>query len=224
MVCAPVAPSANAQHEAGLAHAAVHSYKLAFDTPEFVRDDPKAAAAAYFNQGLNSVTNSKAHAQAINYFRQSIELDNTTNAHVALGNCYVDIQNLDLAEEAYLAAIELDDACADAHLELGSTLLAKHELQEKAQPDKKHDIDPRIEESLKKGLALAPTDFRGNFNMGLLYVKKIADYATCKDQFERCVSLRPDNAQSHVALGVMMQNRTPDGKYHDLNGSIQQFR
>ena len=125
-----------------------------------VKTIPSAETAAeWFAKGIGLEEDMASQAEAIDAYKQAIELDPThAAAHINLGTLYYNRQNYSLAETHYRKAIEVDPKYALAYFDLGNVLDETGRLQEAIR-------------AYKQALVLAPTYADAHYNLALAYEK-----------------------------------------------------
>ena len=116
-------------------------------------------AADWFAKGISLEEDPASQVEAIDAYKQAIELDAThAAAHINLGTLYYNRQNYAQAEAHYRKAVEADPKYALAYFDLGNVLDETGRLQEAIR-------------SYKQALVLAPTYADAHYNLALAYEK-----------------------------------------------------
>jgi tetratricopeptide (TPR) repeat protein len=115
--------------------------------------------AEWFAKGISLEEDPSSQLEAIEAYKQAIELDPThAAAHINLGTLYYNRQNYSLAESHYRKAVEVDPKYALAYFDLGNVLDETGRLQEAIR-------------AYKQALMLAPTYADAHYNLALAYEK-----------------------------------------------------
>ncbi len=133
----------------------IASTPVAPSRPEPVPTD----VSELFARGISLEEDPSHQAEAINAYRQVLELDpDHAAAHINLGTLHYNRQEYGLAEQHYRRAVEIDPRYALAYFDLGNVL------------DETGRVNEAIE-TYQTALQLAPTYADAHYNLALAYEK-----------------------------------------------------
>ena len=123
----------------------------------------------------------------ISLFPKAIELYNLQGASNAL------LERNGAAIESYNQAIQINPKYADAHLNKGSVLQEKGEL------------DAAIE-SFNKALSINPYHSIAHFNKGNA-LKEKGELDSAVESYKKAIKIKPDYAESYFNMGIVLENK-----------------
>ena len=156
---------------------------------------------------------------AVETFQKALQIaPNSTKAHNDLGNAYVNLKKVDLAEKEFRTVLRLDPANRDGNYNLGVLLMAKGSPAE-AIPHfervRPADVattfnlitayfqSKRTAEALRLATELSSQnkgDLKVHFNLGVLLASK-TQYKLRKSEFEKADALQPGTFEILFNLG-----------------------
>lgn len=131
------------------------------------------------------------HEKAVEYYRRALEVNpDYAPARYNLGNAYLALNRLNLAQTEFARAIKTDRHLIQAHLNLGNTYLISRRFG-------------RAEEIFKQALRDNPRSASAYLGLGLslLYQKR---FAQAEKSFERALEINPKLAQAHYNLACAL--------------------
>ena len=180
--------------------------------PSVVSASPTAAvdpnvppqAQKEFISGMEAVAQNKPDMlkQAIQHFERAVSIyPKFTQAHVALGTAYMDLQEWDKAEQSLNKAISLEPRTLNALLALGEIQLRQKKHQE-------------AEKTLLQALTVDPRAAHGHLTLGRVYWEmalNLKDEASSRPMLERSyeeakksMELDPKLAEAHILKGNLL--------------------
>jgi len=146
-------------------------------------------AARLLEQGKALLDDDECDA-ALEPLQRAAQLDPTLpEAFLSLGNAYARTGQADLA----ITALELDEAYAAAHTNLGAAYLR--------QADGPDAIEPAIE-AFRAAIALEPEDADTHTNLGSALLQ-MSQFPQAQQEFEEALRLDPELPEAMVGLGYV---------------------
>jgi tetratricopeptide (TPR) repeat protein len=157
-----------------------------------IPQDPEAVALNNTLAEAQAALDGKDYATAAKDYESYLEKKPDDAAvHFQLGYALTGMQKLDDAKTQYQKAIELNPKMAEAHLNLGLTLL---------------DSDPNAAiPPLQKATELLPNQARAKFALGVAY-ERTGKSALAIEQYKAAEKLDDKDADTHLALGRTLLN------------------
>ncbi len=189
--------------------------------------------SASFEQGV-AASAAGDYVEAIAQFEIAVSIvDTCYSCYHNIGLAHVELDQMDEAEVAFMAAIELRADNAASYTGLAGIYNAQRRFAEAAEMSAEAA-------RLSGGGAGAATDPVAVYNQGVIYWNAGA-FPEAKEQFEQAVALDPSNADAHYQLAMASLNLgdmttavgalekyieiAPDGQYADqARGMVQQLK
>ncbi len=189
--------------------------------------------SASFEQGV-AASAAGDYVEAIAQFEIAVSIvDTCYSCYHNIGLAHVELDQMDEAEVAFLAAIELRADNAASYTGLAGIYNTQRRFAEAAEMSAEAA-------RLSGGAAGAATDPVAVYNQGVIYWNAGA-FPEAKEQFEQAVALDPSNADAHYQLAMASLNLgdmttavgalekyieiAPDGQYADqARGMVQQLK
>ncbi len=161
-----------------------------FDEDEHSADDRLTSAQELVQQGYE-LQMAKQYEQAINLYKQSIEVYPTAEAHTFLGWAYSFQERLDEAIEECHRAIEVDPDFGNPYNDIGVYLMQKERFDEALSWLEKAKQAPRYQ----------PRHFP-YLNSGRIYMAR-GEWFKALKEFEQAVKIMPDDQGARQALAEL---------------------
>ena len=131
------------------------------------------------------------------------KIPDCAQCYVRIGELYVKKSQLDEAEKAYLKAIELDPAEADAY----NALVGIYNQQ------KKFEAASKMSEKVNSLAGAGGGNAEASFNAGAIAFNQ-NKVAEAKPHLMKAIELKPDLAEAHYLLGMVLinENKLPEAK------------
>jgi tetratricopeptide (TPR) repeat protein len=124
-------------------------------------------------------------------------------AHVLLGDAYINTQQLDKAENVLRRALKIDSKSAEAHFALGEVYRQQKKF-------------PEAEKELLAGLKIKES-WQVHMALGRLYWDQ-GDMAKAGTQVGKALKLKPDHAEGHLLAGNILL------KAHQAENALEEFQ
>jgi len=147
-----------------------------------------AEAQKEYQLGHTDLMKEKKLETGVNHLEKAIKLYPAYfEAHLLLGNAYMEIRQLDKAEHEFRRSLELDPKSAVAFFSLGDV----YRRQQKY---------PEAEKALQDGLKLDQKSYQGHFTLGQVYFAK-GDLVKAGPEVGQTLQLKPDLAEAYLLAG-----------------------
>jgi tetratricopeptide (TPR) repeat protein len=178
--------------------------KAAKSDPFVIDANVPSGAKKEFDQAAAALASGKKEGieEGVRHLEKAVSVyPNFVQAQLMLGTAYLDLNQLDKAEQALNKTREIDPKAANALFALGELYLRQKK-------------DEEAEKLLLQGLGIEPRSYQANLSLARVYLdmaSKIKDEAQAKpvlekayDHLNQSLKINPDLAQAHLLKGNML--------------------